>query len=55
MKFVPYEKMSKKDKKKINNLKRKKWDKNPATKIVPDLHKQKRDKEKLESLNRTIV
>ena len=37
MKFVPYEKMSKKNRKKIDCARRKDWNGvNPATKIVPD-------------------
>ena len=35
-KFVPYEKLSKKKKKEINNKKRQNWGTcNPATKVVP--------------------
>lgn len=35
-KFIPYEKLSKKEKKKINNKKRQDWGTcNPTTKVVP--------------------
>ena len=48
MKFIPYEKLSKKEKRKRNNEKRKKWEQNPATKIVPDEHKKIKEKEKFD-------
>lgn len=32
MKFIPYEKLSKKEKRKRDNEKRKMWEQNPATK-----------------------
>ncbi|MBO5226837.1 MAG: hypothetical protein J6B17_01980 [Ruminococcus sp.] len=43
MKFTPYEKLSKKEKRKINLMKRKSWNGiNPATKVVPDKTKYSR-------------
>lgn len=47
-KFIPYEKLSKKEKRQRNNEKRKVWEQNPATKIVPDKHKEIKEKEKLD-------
>ena len=39
-KFVPYDKMSKKEQKKINDEKRRDWNGiNPVTKVVPDSKK----------------
>lgn len=50
-KFVPYDKMSKKKKREIDKMKRKDWGEiNPAGKIVPDNYKEKRDKERIETL-----
>lgn len=45
-KFIPYDKLSKKKKKEINNKKRR--DTIPAPRIIPDNHKEQRDKEKYE-------
>ena len=45
-KFVPYEKLSKKEKRRRNNERRNLWKTNPATKIVPDKHKEIRDEER---------
>lgn len=45
-KFVPYEKLSKKEKRRRNKEKRNLWETNPATKIVPDKHKEIRDEER---------
>ena len=49
-KFVPYEKLPKKKQREINKKKRKNWEVNPITKVVPDKHKEKRDKERERSL-----
>ena len=50
-KFIPYEKLSKKKKKEIDRLKRNDWGEvNPASKITPNNYKEKRDKEKISSL-----
>ncbi len=44
--FVPFEKLSKKKKKEINNMKRNTWyNLNPVTKVIPD--KKKYDRKKL--------
>ena len=45
-KFVPYDKMSKRHRKEIDELRR--GETVPAPKIIPDKHKEKRDKEKLD-------
>ena len=48
-KFVPYEKKSKKEKRKEDSKRRTTWNGvNPKTKVIPDLHKQKRDMECME-------
>ena len=44
MKLIPYEKLSKKEKKKINNKKRNTWEINPVTR-KEDRNKYKRKKE----------
>ena len=42
-KFVPYDKMSKKEKRKINSQARNDWgDLDPTTKVVPDKRKEKK-------------
>ena len=41
-KFVSYEKMSKKQKKELNNRKRTFWNVNPASKIIPNKKKYSR-------------
>lgn len=42
-KFIPYEKLSKKEQKQIDQMKRKEWGSiNPVTKIVPDKKKYNR-------------
>lgn len=41
-KFVPYEKLSKKEKRKIDKSRRGTWDTNPASRVVPDKRKQKK-------------
>lgn len=41
-KFVSFEKLSKKKQAELNKKKRKKWDVNPTTKIVPDKTKYSR-------------
>ena len=44
-KFVPYEKLSKRNKKKLNQKKRKFWDSiNPVSRVIPDKRKKLRDK-----------
>ena len=49
MKFVPYEKLSKKDKKRINNLKRSDWGQiSPVTRVCSDKTKYNRNKIKRE-------
>lgn len=45
-KFIPYDKLSKKKKREFNKQKRK--DTIPAPKVIPDKHKEQRDKEKYE-------
>lgn len=45
-KFIPYEKLSKKEKRRRNKEKRNLWETNPSTKIVPDKHKEIRDEER---------
>ena len=47
-KFVPYDKMSKKKRREIDKQKRNNWDVNPVTKMIPDRHKEKRDKERFD-------
>ena len=42
--FVPYEKSSKREKKRRDNEKRNTWDFNPATQVVPDKKKYNRKK-----------
>lgn len=46
-KFVPYDKMSKRYRKEIDKSRR--GETIPAPKIIPDKHKEKRDKEIIES------
>ena len=41
-KFVPYEKMNKKQKREIDNRKRNIWSVNPVSKVVPDKKKYSR-------------
>lgn len=42
-KFIPYEKLSKKERKRIDQIKRKEWGSiNPVTQIVPDKKKYNR-------------
>lgn len=42
-KFVPYDKMSKKEKRKINSQARNDWgDLDPTTKVIPDKRKEKK-------------
>lgn len=41
MKFVPYEKSSKKERKDRDKLKRNEWDFPPITKVIPDKRKKK--------------
>ena len=44
-KFIPYEKLSKRNKKKLNRKKRKFWDFiNPVSRVIPDKRKKLRDK-----------
>lgn len=44
-KFVPYEKLSKRAKKKLNKKKRKFWASiNPVSRVIPDKRKKLRDK-----------
>ena len=44
-KFVPYEKLSKMNKKKLNRKKRKFWDSiNPVSRVIPDKRRKLRDK-----------
>ncbi len=43
MKFIEYEKMSKKEKKIVNNKKRKLWEVNPITKFVESKKKYDRN------------
>lgn len=45
-KFIPYDKLSKKKKREINRQKR--GDTIPAPRIIPDKHREQRDKEKYE-------
>ena len=50
-KFIPYEKKSKKAKRAESKKKRGSWNGvNPKSKIIPDTHKDKRDKERMEEL-----
>ena len=44
--FVPYEKMSKRQRKEIDRLRR--GETIPTQRIIPDKHKEKRDKEKFD-------
>lgn len=47
--FVPYEKLSKKEQKKLNAAKRKDWGiLSPVTKVVPNKKKYNRQKAKME-------
>lgn len=49
-KFVPYDKMSKKQKREADRAKRGDWgNTRPTTKVIPDTHKQKRDMESARS------
>ncbi len=51
-KFIPYEKLSKKAKKKIDQLKRKSWNGlDPSTRIVPDKKKYSRKNKHLHDYN----
>lgn len=51
-KFIPFDKLSKKEKRKRNNEKRGDWgNTNPATKVIPNTYKQRREKEKAESFD----
>lgn len=50
MKFIPYEKLSKKMKKKVNAERRNSWRMNPHTKIIPD----KRNKKRVNDKNKEI-
>ena len=47
-KFVPYDKLSKKARRELDKQKRKMWDVSPVTKVVPDKHKEKRDKQRFD-------
>ena len=47
-KFVPYEKLSKKARRELDKQKRKMWDVSPVTKVVPDKHKKKRDRQRFD-------
>lgn len=49
-KFVPYAKMSKKQRKKYNKAKRKMWEFNPATRKSKGQHEYKRRKEELQGV-----
>lgn len=50
-KFIPFEKKSKKEKRKENNKKRNTWgNTNPNTKVIPDTHKEKREKARARDL-----
>ena len=44
--FVPYEKSSKKEKRKRDREKRNTWEFNPVTKVVPDKRKKKDRRDK---------
>lgn len=47
-KMIPYEKMSKKRRREENAKRRNSWGNiNPHTKVVPDLHKQKQEEERM--------
>lgn len=49
-KFVPYDKMSKKQKREVDRAKRGDWGKTrPATRVIPDTHKERRDMESARS------
>lgn len=49
-KFIPYDKLSKKEKRKYDNEKRGDWgNTNPATKVIPNTYKERREKEKIKS------
>ena len=48
--FTPYEKLSKKEQKRLNNLKRKDWNINPITRVTKDKTKYSR-KEKHKTSN----
>lgn len=50
-KFVPYEKMSKKQKREMDSKKRKTWELNSETKISDKNYKKIRQKEYEDSLN----
>jgi hypothetical protein len=50
MKFIPYEKLSKKRKKEVNAEKRNSWGMNPRTKVIPD----KRNKKRVHDKNKEI-
>ena len=39
--FVPYEKQSRKEKKKIDSQKRGQWELDPVTKVIPDKRRKK--------------
>lgn len=51
-KFVPYEKMSKKQKREMDSKKRKTWELNPETKISDKNYKKIRQKEYEDSLEK---
>lgn len=42
--FIPYEKRSKKQKREFNNEKRRFWDINPVTQVIPDKKKRRYEK-----------
>ena len=50
MRFIPYEKLSKKRKKEVNTEKRNSWGMNPHTKVIPD----KRNKKRVHDKNKEI-
>lgn len=47
-KFIPYEKMSKRQKREQDSKRRKDWNGiNPSSKIVPDTHKERRQSNRI--------
>lgn len=47
-KFVPYDKLSKRARREVDKKRRNVWDISPATRIVPDKHKEKRDNQRFD-------
>lgn len=47
-KFVPYDKLSKRARREVDKKRRNVWDVSPATRIVPDKHKEKRDNQRFD-------